>query len=71
MQCHAVAPDGCPVLHDHEGAAGDFGQRGKRLGWSDGGGDGDGVDDEGGNSSPLIADEEPSVQAWQHADEQL
>jgi len=45
MQCHAVAPDGGPALHDDERAAGDLGQRGQGLGGSDGRGDGDGVDD--------------------------
>ena len=44
VQCHAVAPDGCPALHDHQRAAGDSGQRGQRLGGGDGRGDGDGVD---------------------------
>jgi hypothetical protein len=44
VQRHAVAPDGCPALHDDERATRDVGQRGKRLGGSDGRGDGDGVD---------------------------
>jgi hypothetical protein len=47
MQRHAVAPDGGAALHDDEGAAGDFGNRWEGLGWGDGGGDGDGVDDMG------------------------
>lgn len=46
MQSHAVAPDGSPALHNHEGAAGDVGERRQRLGRSDGRRDGDGVDDE-------------------------
>ena len=46
MQSHAVAPDGGPALDDHQGAAGDGGQRGQGLGGGDGRGDGDGVDDE-------------------------
>lgn len=48
VQCHAVAPDGCPALHDHQRAAGDVRQRGQRLRGGDGRGDGDGVDDGGG-----------------------
>ena len=45
VQCHAVAPDGCPALYDHQRAPGDVGQRRELLGRSDGRGDGDGVDD--------------------------
>ena len=45
VQRHAVAPDGCPALHDDERATRDVGQRGERLGGGDGRGDGDGVDD--------------------------
>lgn len=50
VQCHSIAPDGCPALHDHQRAAGDVGQRRERLGGGDGGGDGDGVDDLEGDS---------------------
>lgn len=58
VQCHAVTPDGCPALNDHQRAAGDIGQRRERLGGGDGGGDGDGVDDV---SSYSVA---PTIQDW-------
>jgi hypothetical protein len=44
VQRHAVAPDGGAAFDDDEGAAGDGGERGQRLGRGDGDGDGDGVD---------------------------
>ena len=53
VQCHAVALDGSPALHDDERAAGDDGQRGQGLGGGDGRGDGDGVNNEGGQFSGI------------------
>jgi hypothetical protein len=47
VQCHA-RPPGCGALHDNERAARDFWEPGQRLGGGDGSGDGNGVDDVGG-----------------------
>ena len=53
VQGHAVSPDGSASFDDNQRATGDVGQWRERLGWGDGGGDGNGVDDEGGQFSSL------------------
>jgi len=44
LASRAVPLCGCPVIHDHQRAAGDVQERGQRLGGGDGGKGGDGVD---------------------------
>lgn len=43
MQGHAVSPYWCSALDNDQRATGDVRQWRERLGWGDGGGDGDGI----------------------------